>query len=358
MKEFHQLIHKTYMKIKRNFYFYQLKMKNKIALPPVLPDHKLKPLQRFYRPYFSPYTDSYEIDYVFGPKIGEKFSQIYLACININTKYLFMIPVKGRSIEETASCVRQIDETISNTFPGSSILYIRGDSDSSFGKIVEDKEDVFYGLGELKDIIIGNLKFKNNAFTKYLQVSGKSLFLSKSPFTNKNRVIDRAIRTIRDRLGENYLLFANPKIVLKAVEEYNNTPHSAFNHEFTPKQVQSYHELEEYYIRQQMKRLDEVKGIQQGEGLFSYKPGNILLIHLNLSKTEEKLRKKRRVFNRLAAFHKYNNGNVICSVLERYDGKTIPSKLKYGNIEIPIFYTKFLCDNISEIPNDYKQLIL
>jgi hypothetical protein len=32
----------------------------------IIPDYRLKPLQKLFRPYFSPHTDSYEIDYVYG----------------------------------------------------------------------------------------------------------------------------------------------------------------------------------------------------------------------------------------------------------------------------------------------------
>jgi hypothetical protein len=65
-------------------------------------DYRLKPLKKFYRPYFSPHTDSYEIDYVYGGKtsahneetgILETVEQYYFVCININTKYLFIIPL-------------------------------------------------------------------------------------------------------------------------------------------------------------------------------------------------------------------------------------------------------------------------
>jgi hypothetical protein len=200
------------------------------------------------------------------------------------------------------------------------------------------------------------MRYRYNVFTKYILDNRKSLFLSKSPFTNKNRVIDRAIRTIRDRLGENYLLFVDPKIVAEAVEEYNNTPHSAFNHEFSPKQVQSDKDIEEYYIRQQMVRLDKVKELLHNEGFFNYKPGNVLLIHLDFSKTDDKMRKKRRAFNRLAEFDHYVNGNVRCSLLEWYGGKI--KVFKRTSIDIPIYYTRFLVDHVSLIPEKYKQLIL
>jgi hypothetical protein len=35
----------------------------------------------------------------------------------------------------------------------------------------------------------------------YLESQGITLYLNSSPFLNKNRVVDRVIRTIRDKLG-------------------------------------------------------------------------------------------------------------------------------------------------------------
>jgi hypothetical protein len=42
------------------FYHYQMQK---------IPDYHLKPLHKLFRPYFSPYTNSYEIDYVYGGKV-------------------------------------------------------------------------------------------------------------------------------------------------------------------------------------------------------------------------------------------------------------------------------------------------
>jgi hypothetical protein len=68
-----------------------------------IPDFRIKPLQKLFRPYFSPHTDSYEIDYVYGGKVnvndvdtGEDSiePQNYFFCININSKYLFAKPLR------------------------------------------------------------------------------------------------------------------------------------------------------------------------------------------------------------------------------------------------------------------------
>jgi hypothetical protein len=50
------------------------------------------------------------------------------------------------------------------------------------------------------------------------------------------------------------------------------------------------------------------------------------------------------------------NGNVRCSLLERYGGKITQAKNKW--IDLPIFYTRYLADSTIHIPEKYKQLIL
>jgi hypothetical protein len=111
-------------------------------------DYRIKPLQKFYRPYFSPHTDSYEIDYVYGGKMitynsetGEHktVNRNYIVCININTKYLFMIPLpmgENKKFINTLTAISQIKAVVESMNPEATIKHIRGDADSAFGKIV------------------------------------------------------------------------------------------------------------------------------------------------------------------------------------------------------------------------------
>jgi hypothetical protein len=341
-----------------------------MSLPPKVKDYKLKPLQRFYRPYFSPFPNSYEIDYVHGGRfatINEKTSklkiiiQYYLACININTKYLFMVPFsfsidKRFNLMTTLNAVQQIKAKIEHDTPGATIQNIRGDADKTFGTIVQtEEEQLFDGLAEEHYVELGHKIYVANPFTTWLRDAKIDLFLTSSPYTNKSRVVDRAIRTIRDRLGENPNALVNPELVAKAVEVYNNTVHSAFNDEFTPKQVQNNPELEEYYIRQNMRLLKNVKELQREEGYFNYEPGDVLLIHLDESKTEKRMVRKRRVFNKIVVFSHYENGNVYCKrVSNDEDGIVVHNDYP---IIIPIYYTRYIAPDINKLPEKYRQLI-
>jgi hypothetical protein len=105
------------------------------------------------------------------------------------------------------------------------------------------------------------------------------------------------------------------------VEDYNHTPHNAFYGMFTPFQVQFTRDLERYFIKENEYKLEKINQMQEKNNLKDYKPGNILLIHLDFSKTASRFIKKRRTFNKLARFISYDFGNVKChvyNVTEKY----------------------------------------
>jgi hypothetical protein len=109
-------------------------------------------------------------------------------------------------------------------------------------------------------------------------------------------------------------------------------------------------DLEEYYIREQLYRLEEIKKLQAEEGFYLYEPGNVLLVHIDNSKTNKRFAKKRRVFSRLGVFISYEHGNVVCKILTNTEEFKKP-------ITVPIFYTKFLSTSIDNIPLEYRSLI-
>jgi hypothetical protein len=204
---------------------------------------------------------------------------------------------------------------------GFPINNIRGDLDPAFGNT----------LCNWLDDPRRNIK---NYFTEY-------------QFTNRNRVVDRVMRTIRDifnQLGANDKeLLCNIKLMEKVVERYNNTPHRAFDNKFTPNQVQHNHQLEAFYIRTQKMKLEEVNHLQYK--FKNYKPGNILLVHIPFKDINYK---RRRNFTHLAEFINYEFGNVKCNVL-------YPEPLNI--ITLPIYYTQLVARDIHiahNLPNLHR----
>ncbi|KAA6389153.1 MAG: hypothetical protein EZS28_015318 [Streblomastix strix] len=71
-------------------------------------DYQLKPLKRLQRPYFSPKSGSYEIDLAFWHDTIKHREYIYLFAININTKYLVVIPIIDKSTAQLKNALTKL----------------------------------------------------------------------------------------------------------------------------------------------------------------------------------------------------------------------------------------------------------
>jgi hypothetical protein len=142
--------------------------------------------------------------------------------------------------------------------------------------------------------------------------------------------------------------------VAVAIGMYNNKHHAAFDYQFTHIEVQSRPAIEEHFIRKNLNKLEEINKLQEKAGFFSYQPGDILLIHLDGGK-KNLFADKRRTFNKLFFFIRYENENVLCFLLMKdQEGKLI----KYTReIEVPIYDIKLLVPYNKEIPPKYLSLI-
>jgi hypothetical protein len=358
-----------------------------------IPDYRLKPLKKMFRPTFSPHIDSYEIDYlIVGDDTTFPFIR-YLVCINVNTRYLIIKPGpynRRVSLETTLNLMIEIDKDLMDEFGlDRNIKSIRGDADKAFATPVRYVRASNPKAMNAPVLDLGGGRYIKNPFTKYLADAKQeydthqdreinnyprmSLYLSDGVFNNYSVLCNRVIRTIRDKLKvERHLL--NPALVQLAVREYNHTPHAAFNYQFTPYQVQSDPALEAYFIRESIYNLQKIKQQQADVGLFRYRKGNILMVYLRpieSSRLRSVLKlhendKRRRTFRHLAYFIEYQYGNALC-YLYYYDAETETHRFIEKNyIElglhaqapefflIPLQYTKKLADSYETLPNYYK----
>jgi hypothetical protein len=138
---------------------------------------------------------------------------------------------------------------------------------------------------------LGKMIYKRNVFLDYLASEGITHYLNSSPFLNTNLIVDRVIRTICDKLGVRSILWLDINHMAQLVEEYNHTPHSAFYHMFTPFQIQFTRDLERYFMKENEYKIEQIKQKQKELGLRDYEPRNILLIHLDFSKTSSRFTK-------------------------------------------------------------------
>jgi hypothetical protein len=312
-----------------------------------VPDYQLKPLLRFQRPYFSPHFNSYEMDYVNTGKFYDTNNRVqlqnYLFVININTKYLISIPLPVRAAPSIDRTIQALTQAFAKLLP-KKIDSLRGDADTAFGSTDYNIEN----LNEQPEIS----KRKQELFLNFLRRNGvERLYLSSSKFTNKNKCIDRAIRTIRDMVGLKTSRLLNPELIQHTIDIYNNTPHSAYLHKYTPKEVQNNLEIEAAYIRYQTERSNEIVKQQEESGLLDYKPGNVLMVHIPKDKTPAKFDKRRRNFSDLAVFINYRHGNVVCELMDHL-------LFKNPIIELPIYFTKYLSEDMYSIPANYKEAFI
>ncbi|KAI5536901.1 integrase core domain containing protein family, partial [Trichomonas vaginalis G3] len=226
-------------------------------------DPKIQPLkEKFSRPSFAPYPYSYEIDHL----EYLKGNVTYLFAININTRYLYCIPVKGKTEQETRRAIQYLldHERVDN---------IRGDGDKGF----------------------------QAAMAHYFpQIN---FYFSSSPYTFHNKIVDAVMRTLRDALGVNGQIYwdgNHDSIIQQLVYYYNNTWHRTIN--MKPMEMKNDISKEWEYIRKQMERLNDVKREQINSGLMNFKQGDKVLIHLDYGKTDKSMTKRRRRFDTIAEF--------------------------------------------------------
>jgi hypothetical protein len=292
-------------------------------------DTRLKPLKKYYRPSFSPKFNSWIIDLVLY-KQTEK--PIYFFIININTRYLVVYTLKNKTTNEIYATL--IEFLKSYNFKNSSI-YFCGDGEKGFLPLERKFKE-------------RNMSYPIHFFFKpptsyYLQL------------TYSNKIIDSVIKTIRNLIaavgGNNPKAFANPQLLQRVVNIYNNTVHSAYLNKYTPAQVQDNREIESFYIKECQRKLEEIDTRRIKAGYLSYEPNNILLVYVPLENILGVLtEKRRRNFNEIAKFVRYENGNCVVDLLHPFN--------RFSRISVPVFYTKYVAKDINEYIEKYKGLFI
>ncbi|KAA6380725.1 MAG: hypothetical protein EZS28_023746, partial [Streblomastix strix] len=144
-------------------HFKKLHGKSHDKIQDVPPVYQIEPLSKLNRPYFSPKLGSCETDLVFS--MDERLiraNQIYLFCINTNTKYLVVFPLRDKS-------AGQIKNVLQILVKNYHVTKIRGD---------------------------GEKRFNGSILKSFCQENKITSFFTDSKFTNHYRVVDSVIRTI------------------------------------------------------------------------------------------------------------------------------------------------------------------
>lgn len=270
----------------------KLKKSRKKDKQETISDFNPKTMQKKYqRPYFSPTFNSYEADLAFISNNPKLKNNTYLFLININTRYLYILLLLDK---ETKTLKRAFEKLI---YYGLRINSIRFDGES--------------GLNS-KEMI------------KFFEDNDINVYSNSSPYINKNKIVDRAIRTIRDMYynqtqDEVINKQKQHDILQQLVTIYNNTYHRSIGK--APSQMTYEDELE--YIKSKQKQIKEINKKYDKDKILFYEYGNPLLIYLNTAKTNDGFKKRRGNYTVKGKFVEYDHGNVVANV----NGKniTVPS---------------------------------
>ncbi len=272
-----------------------------------IPDKKIKPFKKYMRPNFAPEPYSWEMDFVLGPGRNNK---TYLILVNINTRFVYALCTHSiLSRERDLNIEFMLDYFIS--------CEQQDGLKHPVNNIKADKDVEFQPLRRMR-------KYKDINF-----------YLQDSEFTNHNKHVDAVIRTLRNALGPNTNHLWDGRhndIIQQLVQYYNLTHHNAIN--MSPFEMHKDVDKEWEYIRKMTEIVNDIKVLQRDDGLSRYTPGTVLMVHLDLGKTNAKFGKQRRVFNYSAIFREYRNGNAVVELLEpiNVEGKS------YTVVEVPLYH--------------------
>ena len=238
---------------------------------PILPpDCKLE-RYRLIKPSFCPKPYGWNIDHVYN--LNEKN---WLFCMNMNTRYLVVYPIPENSVS-----VRNALTDLCNRF---TVTSIKSDKSSAYtSNIMKD----FYIEHEI------------------------NFYARPTTYVNTNRLIDRVILTIRL-----YAKKLNTDDIQTVVDYYNNRKHRIIN--CPPAVMMEDPTGELNYIARCQRELEAANQRFKELGILDYKKNDIVMIHVDESKTKEKFKKKNRVFHKFGKFYQYLEGNVIVNTKKKF----------------------------------------
>ena len=282
-------------------------------------------MKRIYsRPYFSPEFNSYEADLGFFENRPKQQLNYYLFLININTRYLYFVPIPDKKEETLLNALKSLIGR------GLRISNLRSD---------------------------GEPGLNSELLTDFYKAERIKFYSSPSPYVQKNRIVDRCIRTLRDMydkafpyqpknaMEEDLLLSIDVRrgdYGCSATEHlhrmqhliaiYNNTYHREIK--MSPNQMQSSYQLELDYIIRKKAELEAALKTQTEDGLRTFKRGDILAIFRDPGKTNARHEHGKRNYNQKVRFIEYIGGNVKGEYYEKdKEGKLVQRK-----VTVPIYH--------------------
>lgn len=305
------------------------------------------------RPSFSSARGAWEIDHCFNMA---KPDDMWLFCVNVNTRYLVVFDHTNIDKQKQHEVANKTLESLMDLARTQLVTSIRGDGSTSYcpkrfrnrvltPELLSDlskrsKHGMLLGQGE------------SYALLDWAQEKKISLYFNDSAFTLHNKLVDVAIKTIRNAIG--YRIITTGQLQ-QIVDYYNNTVHKSIG--CTPTEMQKNPDYEYQYIRWCERKLSDVLDYQRSQGYLDYKNGNILMVHIDTGKTADKMMKRRVFYDRLGEFVRYEYGNVVVRLFVPV--KITNKKKKNGEeyegeifVTVPIYHTRFVAKNKESIPKN------
>ena len=221
----------------------------------------VKQQEKLQRHTFAKVVNSYELDLMFfkyNPNVKEA---IYLVLININTRFAYIVLIPNKNIESIKRAISKL---------------------------------IYYGLDITNLRYDGELALNSKEMQEFWKSMNIEFFRTTSKFTNKTRIVDRFIRTLRDlyfnSVGTQKLSHEKQHdLMQQLVTIYNNTEHSSTG----MKPAEMNYEQEYKYI-ETMTQLNKIQRQKQiKEGLYEFKEGDPIKVFIDPAKTSERFVKKR-----------------------------------------------------------------
>ena len=194
-----------------------------------------KQQEKFQRHTFAKFVNTYELDLMFFTYNPDLQQAIYLVLINVNTRFAHVVLIPDKTKDSIKRAISKL---------------------------------IYYGLKITNIRYDGELALSSDEMKEFWNSMNVNFYQSKSKFTNKNRIVDRFIRTLRDlyfnSVGTKKLSYEKQhNMIQQLVTVYNNTEHSTLG----KKPAEMTYEDEYQYI-EQMEQLNRIqKQKQSKEGL-------------------------------------------------------------------------------------------
>ena len=192
----------------------------------------------------------------------------------------------------------------------------------------------------------GDKGFNSNILIDFYERYGINWYMSESPFTYHNKMVDAVMRTLRNALGpfSDGKLWNN-EVMQQLVTFYNNTYHVSIKQ--TPAEFMSkvYDDVdyEWQYIRKMTDKLEQVE-----EHVIRPMNGSIVMVHLDFGKRSSKFDKRRRVYEDLGLVIDNNsNGNIRLVLLTRFSDKNKVGQPTNTYFDYPLDVPTFAVKQIS-----------